>query len=254
MKWLKTYKCIFFIVLSLIILPLFINYCYTLETDYSILYQPSAWTVFWATYLSAIASFAMVFVTWKTLKQNSQQLNELKRQWEEDNRPRIYPRIIVYNKAFFLELFNSGRTDAFDVDININQIFIDNLSEKGKDSINDWINSPFFIKAGKSVYAYIGWCEEIVKNWKSINFNLEIEGTYNEIYKIDFSLPVSQFTKRNMVVRTPTEHALEELAKGLVKPNRAKKILSSQELLESIDESLKKITNYIKTNNTRQSQ
>lgn len=251
-KWIKKKCRVLIIVFVLLLLPLFINYCYSWGTDCSILHKPSAWATFWATYLAAIASFAMVFVTRETLKQNSQQLDELRRQWEEDHKPRIYPRIIIYNKAYFLEFFNSGNTDAFNVCININQTFIDNLPEKSKSLIKDWINSPFFVKAGASVYAFVGWCDEISKKWRNLDFNLEIDGTYNSCYKIEFSLPVSQFTKLNMVVRTPTEHALEELAEGLVRPHRFTHLSSSQELLESIDKSLENIANYITSNGTEQ--
>ena len=208
-------------------------------------------TIDW-TAVSAIVSALMVCVTFYTISQNKKQLKELKRQWEEENRPRIYPRIITYNKAYFLEFFNSGKVDAFDVDININQTFIENLPEKPKELINDWTKSPFFVKAGQSVYAFIGWCEEISKKWVSADFNLEIHGKYNRLYTIEFSLPVSQFSKRNMAVRTPIEHALEDLAKGLVRPNRTTHILSSQESLESIDMSITKIAKYIETNGTEQ--
>ena len=208
-------------------------------------------TIDWAA-ISAIVTALMMIATFYTVYQNKKQLNELKRQWEEENRPRIYPRIIIYNKAYYLEFFNSGKVDAFDVDISINQTFIKNLPEKPKELINDWTESPFFVKAGQSVYAFIGWCEEISEEWKSANFNLEVYGTYNRHYAIEFSLPVSQFAKRNMVVRTPTEQALEDLAKGLVKPYRGIHLASSQELLESIDRSLKNITNYIKTNGAKQ--
>ena len=88
-------------------------------------------TIDW-TAVSAIVTALMMCATFYTVFQNRKQLKELKRQWEEDNRPRIYPRIITYNKAYFLEFFNSGKVDAFDVDININQTFIKNLPEKPK--------------------------------------------------------------------------------------------------------------------------
>lgn len=254
MKWIKKNCRALIIVSVLLFLPFSVNLCsYSVSiSDCSAFVEPSAWVSFWANYLSAIASFAMVFVTWRSLKQNSQQLEELKRQWEEDHKPRIYPRIIIYNKAYYLEFFNSGKTDAFNVCININQTFIDNLPEIPKSHIKNWINSSFYVKAGASVYAFVGWCDEISKRWKNLDFDLEIEGSYNSCYKIEFSLPVSQFTKPNMVVRTPTEHALEELAEGLVRPHRNTHLSSSQELLESIDKSLEKIANHITSNGTEQ--
>lgn len=199
------------------------------------------WTAF-----GAVVTALMMAATLYTVYQNRIQLNELKKQWQEENRPRIYPRIMIYNEAYYLEFHNSGKQDAFDIIININKSFIDNLPAKSKELIYDWINSPFFIKSSSSVYAFIGWCKDISEQWENADFNLEITGIYNNCYNLEFSLPVSQFTKRNMVVRTPIEHALERLAKGLVRPNRITHLASSQEQLEDIANSLEEICELLK--------
>ena len=76
--------------------PLLLNYLVTRNSvfDYKVAGKPSDWIIFWVTYLSSIASLAMVVITWWTLKQNkiqsnlilqqnTNQLKELKRQWKE---------------------------------------------------------------------------------------------------------------------------------------------------------------------------
>ena len=65
------YKIVIIIfILILSIMPLIINALYNWETNCKILHSPSPWTTFWATYLAAIASFGMVFITWWTMKQS----------------------------------------------------------------------------------------------------------------------------------------------------------------------------------------
>lgn len=199
---------------------------------------PIDWTA-----VSAIVTALMTVATFISVLLNFRQLNILKAQWEEEKRPKIYPRIIVYNQAYFLEFFNAGKSDATNVDITICPTFISNLPETGQRHMKHWNNSPFFVKSESSTYALIGWCEEIDRTWKDIDFNLDIHGTYNAgRYRLDFSEPIHNLlSSHSMVVRTPTEHALEELAKGLVRPHRSGGIASVQEQLEDISSALNNI-------------
>ena len=61
------------------------------------------WLTFWPVYLSAIASFGMIYFTYLSLQQNKKQLKELKHQREEE-RARLIFRVIVYKKAFMLKI------------------------------------------------------------------------------------------------------------------------------------------------------
>lgn len=54
------------------------------------------------TAIGAIITALMMVATFYTVYQNSKQLNELKRQWNESNRPRLYGRISNYQHAYFL--------------------------------------------------------------------------------------------------------------------------------------------------------
>lgn len=70
----KNWKsCLTVIVCVLLLLPIIVNSLYLFNAWHQIFEEPSKWSVFWATYLSSIASFAMVFITWKTLRQNKEQ-------------------------------------------------------------------------------------------------------------------------------------------------------------------------------------
>lgn len=66
-------SCLTVIVCVLLLLPIIVNSLYLFNAWHQIFEEPSKWSVFWATYLSSIASFAMVFITWKTLRQNKEQ-------------------------------------------------------------------------------------------------------------------------------------------------------------------------------------
>lgn len=124
------------IVIFLLFLPAFINWCYTKPACHEILEIPKKWTVFWGTYLSAIASFAMVFITWKTLEQ-------MKKQWEDEHRPLLDIYIVkedFLQKGYTIEILNIGNSPA----INIGCTFDDELlkkieDEKAKDKLNQFI-------------------------------------------------------------------------------------------------------------------
>ena len=130
MDWIKKYWLIFIVVALLLLLPLLINLCYNWESDCAALHAPTAWATFWATYLAAIASFAMVFITWQTLKknkeqndailqQNKDQLNEMKRQWEEQNTPIVSCSLEKSSESLLVELHNTSQVPAHKMRVRI---------------------------------------------------------------------------------------------------------------------------------------
>lgn len=56
------------------------------------------------TAISAIASFVMILVTWLTLRQNKKQVNELNRQWKEQNRPKLSYSVIPSQKWYCFKI------------------------------------------------------------------------------------------------------------------------------------------------------
>lgn len=191
------------------------------------------------TAIGAIVTALMMGATFYTVFQNSKQLQELKRQWDEQNRPRLYGRISNYQKTFYLEIYNAGNQDANCVDVRINSDFYDNIPQEFKYIFDNMTQSPFYVKAGKSVNFFIGTCDEINKAWESLDFNIEITGTYNNQYPLQISLPISHFiNKIHLVVRTPIEKALEDISEGLVRPYLVSKPKAIQIYIRSIAENL----------------
>ncbi len=195
------------------------------------------------TAIGAIITALMMGATFYTVFQNSKQLKELKRQWNEGNRPHLYGRISNYQKAFFLEIYNAGTQDANCVDVRINSEFYDNIPQEFKYIFDNMTQSPFYVKVGNSVNFFIGTCEEINKLWENLNFNIEVNGTYNNIYPLQISLPISHFiNKIHLVVRTPMEKALEDISEGLVRPHLVSRPKAIQVYIKSIAENLDKLT------------
>lgn len=110
MEWIKKYWWV--IIIGLLILPLLINAGYLFESEYSILHAPSAWTTFWATYLAAIASFIMIFFTWRTLK-------EMQRQWKEQNTPIVSCTLEKGSDHIIVELHNTSPVPVHKVGVRI---------------------------------------------------------------------------------------------------------------------------------------
>lgn len=135
--------------------PFFLNWIVMQHTLCDVAGKPETWIAFWPSYLSAIASFGMIALTAiallfnnEILRNNKEQLDEMKRQWEEEHKPNVsvsfnqlgtvaYLRIIntsivevknlrIKGKFFADEeeskCFNMGLLDQFNIDIEPNGI------------------------------------------------------------------------------------------------------------------------------------
>ena len=119
-----------------LLIPIILNFTLLIPAFTNIVGTETDWLEFWGTYLSAIASFAMVFITWKTLEQ-------MKKQWEDEHRPLLDIYIVkedFLQKGYTIEILNIGNSPA----INIGCTFDDELlkkieDEKAKDKLNQFI-------------------------------------------------------------------------------------------------------------------
>lgn len=98
--------------------------------------QPSGWTTFWGQYLIGFASFAMLYVAWRTLLTT-----------KEANRPFIV--IDIVEKEFykvFIRCRNIGHTTATNIKISLDQSFIQLVKiKKVKESLNSINDSTPFV-------------------------------------------------------------------------------------------------------------
>lgn len=109
-KWLKYiyYSAIGFILIILItsIIASVINWLILRPRLFDIVGEGKDWLLFWSSFLSAIASFAMVFITWKTLRQNKEQVDVLKYQWREEHTPRVSASLITCDRKCYIRIKN----------------------------------------------------------------------------------------------------------------------------------------------------
>ena len=249
MKWLKKYWVLVIVAMLLLILPFLINVGYLFESEYRILHAPSSWATFWATYLSAIASFTMIYFTWKTLK-------EMQRQWNETNRARLTFAIVAYDGIFLLKITNCGTATAYNITINFNKDFIDeHFSSKIKERLQSLSSKPFCIEAGISKYYYIsptytdGICTigdkerytgEQIKQWLDghKSTKIKITGQYCDLFDIKEELSIEEFINGSIVVRDELTLAVERIKKGIIVQNN--QYYPIQKSLDSIAKSISK--------------
>lgn len=176
-------------------------------------------TIDWSA-IAAIVSFCMIILTFISLLQSRKQLKEMKRQWDENNRPNICINVIVYNKAYFLQIANIGNVDATNVRLKFNEEFISNIKSQIQSYYNAINDSSFFVESGNKRYMYIGWCEEINESWKKKDFSIVVRGKYNDRYEVDVTIPISDFVGKGFfVVLSETDRLLEHIKKGTVVQN-----------------------------------
>lgn len=90
------------------------------------------WLMFYVAYYGTLATVAMVYVTYQTLKQNREQLEEMKSQWKKEHSPDLDIAIInlpyrAPNETLAIEIKNFGKGVAENVKISIDREFVNNF-------------------------------------------------------------------------------------------------------------------------------
>lgn len=223
-----------------LLFPLFLNWILQREAIVPIVGDGVVWLSFWPVYLSAIASFGMIYFTYYTLQQNKKQLEEMRRQREEDERARLVFSVIVYQHAFMLKISNVGRRNVYNAVIHFNEDFLNELFEKKFEEGYRQLEKPFFVEAGTSRHLFIGWCQDINDAWKNKNVVIRMKGSYNGVYNIDEEIDMSLFLNKTfMLVQGDLETTLGHIKKGLIVQNNS--YWPVQKSLDSIAKNLEKV-------------
>ena len=120
---LNNWLIVIIIVLALVF-PFFLNWVLQFKAFVPVVGDSVIWLTFWPVYLSAIASFGMIYFTYLSLQQNKKQLEEIKHQREEEERARLIFSVIVYKTAFMLKISNVGKRNVYNAVIQFNDDFI----------------------------------------------------------------------------------------------------------------------------------
>lgn len=213
------------------------------------------WLGFWATFLSSIASFAMVLITWWTLRQTQQQ-------WENEQRAKLNFTLDIAQKIYVLKIRNVGREDAYKIEVKFNKEFLDCITAKSiKEIYTNLQKTPFCIESGQTRYIYISsmnsdkpsthtigdetFTNKDIKEWLEINKNQEIiiTGSYCDKYQINETLKLSDIMIDGALrIRDDLTVALESINKGVVSPNNISPLYTIQKSLDII---AKKIDNVL---------
>ena len=230
-----------------VLFPFILNWIILKEAVVPVVGDGATWLAFWPVYLSSIASFGMIFFTYRSLQQNKGQLEELRQQREEEERARIVFSVIVYQHAFMLKISNIGKRNVFNAVLHFNEDFLNELMEEKYEEAFRQLSSPFFIEAGTSRHLFIGFCQDVNDAWKNKKVVIKMAGRYNDSYNINEEIDMSLFLNKTfMLVQGDLETTMSYIKKGLIVQNDLHKpIQQSMEMiaksLSNIESSLDKI-------------
>lgn len=117
MEFIKKYWWCF--IIALVLVPIALNFILLIPAFTPIVGNNQTWLSFFGALIGALASFAMIFFTAKTLEQNREQLDELKRQWKEEHTPSLSCQLIPYDDHFMLQILNTSNVTAYDLSIRL---------------------------------------------------------------------------------------------------------------------------------------
>lgn len=222
--------------MAILILPALLNLCYFIPAMNEILEEPQRWTAFWGTYLSAIASFAMVFITWKTLEQ-------MKKQWEDEHRPLLDIYIVkedFLQKGYAIEILNIGNSPAINIGCTFDDALLKGIEdEKAKDKLNQFIGNVQLSLLPNEARSYqlctkdtintnqyeYYICETKTEEANYNSFCTHIEGkdyihaklNYKDNRNISYSLDINVSTKNRRNSYLSLNEAITKLGDNIVK-------------------------------------
>lgn len=205
------------IIVLTLLFPFFLNWVLQFKAFLPVVGDSVTWLTFWPVYLSAIASFGMIYFTYRSLQQNKKQLEEIRKQREEDERARLVFSVIVYKKAFMLKISNVGKRNVYNAVIQFNEDFLNELFEEKIQEGYKQLSKPFFVEAGTSRHLYIGWCQDINDAWKDKHVVIMMNGQYNDVYSIDEEINMDLYLDKTfMLVQGEVATELALIKQGLV--------------------------------------
>ena len=207
-----------------------------------------------ATGVGAIATAVMAFLALRSLLQNNKQLDELRKQREEENRARLIFEIITYEHEFLLKITNVGKSTAFDTVFCIKSKLIDHHFSEYIKSIFERNNQKRFVMVpGRSLYFYlspihttqrthtidgVSFTSEVINQWldQYQNEAIIITGSYCGKYNIHEEFSINDFVGYSIIVHDDEVLALQGITKEIKRNNENCK--SIHVLLDRINETL----------------
>lgn len=159
-------------------------------------YVLTDWLMVVITFVYVVATIFICIYNAKSAKAAKEQTEEMKKQFYAINRPRLSVEIVYLRKAFFaLRFTNNGNQTAFNAFFDINQDFIDNLSEsKFKNLLEKDKGKIRNIGIGQHYDLFFG-TNEYLKQEKKDNIIVRMNycGINGSIYVEDFTIETEKY-------------------------------------------------------------
>ena len=213
----KNFWGIFVVIILLVLFPFILNWLLLKDAFVPVVGDGATWLSFWPVYLSAIASFGMIYFTYRSLQQNKNQMEKMQKQHEEEERARLVFSVIIYQHAFMLKISNIGKRNVYNAIINFNEDFLSELLQEKFQEGYKQLSKPFFVEAGTSRHLYIGFCQDVNDAWKNKHVVIRMKGRYNDVYTIDEEIDMSLFLDKTfMLVQGELATQLSLIRQGMV--------------------------------------
>lgn len=177
--------------------------------------------------VSAIATAVMVIITGITLWQNRNQLEELKRQWREQNRSHLVFSVEVVHCFYCLKIHNTGTQMARNIEFDINTDFLDKVFiDSFRNTLSELGHCNLIIPGNESRLFIITYqhpqrkgslevdgkryknCEMIDKVRAIMDVKINISGKYNDGV-INEMFTINQYIKGSLTKKDEVAAQLE---------------------------------------------
>lgn len=154
------------------------------------------WAMVIITFVYVIATIFISWANFKSAKVSNEQLKEMQKQFEENNRPHIEVEFIYVKRSFYgLRFINNGNVLAKNVKIKLSSDFVDTLEPSMKEILQKQEGKSCIIGAHD---LYFG-TNEYLKNDRKIAANGEITyyaggKEYEESFSIDLENYMTLFS------------------------------------------------------------
>ena len=86
------------------------------------------WAMFWITFIYVVATCFICYFNHQSAKASREQLAEMRKQYQEENRPNIEVEFVYERRLwYYIRFVNHGKKTAQHVNIQLSQEFIDSL-------------------------------------------------------------------------------------------------------------------------------
>lgn len=200
-------KCrVLIFIIVIILIPIILNWTIKMPAFFEFVGLDTDWLNFWVTYISAVASFAMVFITWHALKQNDRllqqnddllqqnkrqlqqnkaQLKEMKQQWDKENKPRLEMYFVkdeIPVKGQRIEIVNIGKNTAKDIKFCIDENIIEKAPNNDTKEALKNIGQSFSLSLLPNDSVIISLCEDNTNEQYKHNYKIGLESVNKEEY------------------------------------------------------------------------